>query len=162
MIMEVAGMRKYHVNYGWGDDSEPVVGHECSTIWYTIDDIHLTFDPNDEYLYRNIQPDYRETCVQVRPTDAWLSGLEGSFTIYGGPYCVMFDIVIPAGVELTIKPGCRIYFAPGHGITVHGVLRAEGRRRRPVRILSLDRPHKGLNVTGTLTLQNAGRLTFGP
>jgi CotH kinase protein/Lamin Tail Domain/Right handed beta helix region len=43
-----------------------------------------------------------------------------------GPWLVMGDVVVPAGVTLTIEAGVTVYFAPGAGIDVAGRLVAEG------------------------------------
>jgi hypothetical protein len=50
-----------------------------------------------------------------------------------GPFVVSGNLIVPAGVTLTIDPGTTIYFAQGASITVNGRLIAEGTEARRIR-----------------------------
>lgn len=55
-------------------------------------------------------------------------------TAASGPWHVTGDIVIPAGVTLTIQAGTTVFFDAGSGITVNGRLVAEGTDYQRVRL----------------------------
>jgi hypothetical protein len=48
------------------------------------------------------------------------------WTMEGGPYEVTTDLLVPAGVTLTILPGTSVFFSPGTSLTINGRIRAEG------------------------------------
>ncbi|MHB8834596.1 MAG: right-handed parallel beta-helix repeat-containing protein [Candidatus Methylomirabilia bacterium] len=55
-----------------------------------------------------------------------------SDTIWEGRVVVEAPLSVPAGVTLTVRPGVTVLFRGGAGITVFGVLRAEGTSDQPV------------------------------
>ncbi|MFT6862839.1 MAG: hypothetical protein ACJAVK_001399, partial [Akkermansiaceae bacterium] len=62
---------------------------------------------------------------------ATLSGTlseETTLTAVGGPYLIAADLLVPAGITLTIEPGANLFFAQGVAITVLGRLDAQGTR----------------------------------
>jgi hypothetical protein len=62
------------------------------------------------------------------PTTDWGGRLPGDTTLdpAGNPHIVNTDLIVPAGVTLTIEPGVELYFAPGAALIVYGRLMAEG------------------------------------
>jgi len=44
---DTGALLQYHMNYGWADSH---------TAWYTIDDLHISDDPMEEYVIRRIIP----------------------------------------------------------------------------------------------------------
>jgi len=70
-----------------------------------------------------------------------------------GPWQIVDNITIPAGVTLTIEPGTTLFFADGKGITIHGRLIAEGakyERIRLTRAAGSDSSWKGLAFINSL------------
>ncbi len=59
-----------------------------------------------------------------------------------GPWLVTGDVIVPAGVTLTIEPGVTVYFAPGAGIDIAGRLVAQGTQGKRI-VLTRQ------NATGT-------------
>jgi hypothetical protein len=53
---DTGGENQYHMNYGWGGPYNS---------WFAIDDLHISQDPMDEYLIRDIKP-YEATVFIVR------------------------------------------------------------------------------------------------
>jgi hypothetical protein len=56
-----------------------------------------------------------------------------TLTTAAGPYVVSSNLVVNAGVTLTIEPGATLYFAQGASVTVNGRLLAEGTADRHIR-----------------------------
>ncbi|KAH7984155.1 hypothetical protein HPB52_017566 [Rhipicephalus sanguineus] len=54
------------------------------------------------------------------------------FDLSGSPHQVNRDIIVEDSGELVIQPGVELRFAPGVGIVVNGVLKAQGTADRPV------------------------------
>jgi hypothetical protein len=52
--------------------------------------------------------------------------------INGSPYNVTGDVQIPAGVSLSIDPGCQINFTGDHEILIKGILIASGLPSKPI------------------------------
>jgi hypothetical protein len=50
----------------------------------------------------------------------------GTWTAAGSPYVATGNVTVPAGESLTIEPGVEVRFSPGTGLSVHGVLTADG------------------------------------
>ncbi len=48
------------------------------------------------------------------------------------PHLILSDLVVPAGVTLTVEPGAELYFAPGVSLLVYGRLLAEGTPAQPI------------------------------
>jgi hypothetical protein len=81
-----------------------------------------------------------------------------TWTSDGTPYVIVEDVVVPAGVTLTIGPGVTVQLAAGRHVRVQGELRVEGSADLPVRMegrngarwggLSFEQP------TGTSTLRH--------
>ena len=59
-----------------------------------------------------------------------------------GPWVVTGDVVVPAGVSLTIEPGVTVYFAAGAGIDIAGRLVAEGTATKRI-VLTRERGATG-------------------
>jgi hypothetical protein len=59
-----------------------------------------------------------------------------------GPWLVTGDVVVPAGVTLTIEPGVTVYFAAGAGIDIAGRLVAEGTATKRI-VLTRERGATG-------------------
>lgn len=66
--------------------------------------------------------------VPESPATDWGGPLPGDTTLHpaGNPHIVTSDLIVPAGVTLTIEPGVELYFAPGTSLIVYGRLLAEG------------------------------------
>jgi hypothetical protein len=62
------------------------------------------------------------------PATDWGGPLPGDTTMHpaDNPHVVNSDLIVPAGVTLTIEPGVELYFAPGTSLIVYGRLLAEG------------------------------------
>ncbi len=56
-----------------------------------------------------------------------------TWTAAGGPYLVSGTLTVPAGRSLIIAPGATVYFAQGAGLSVAGVLLAEGTEGQRIR-----------------------------
>ena len=54
------------------------------------------------------------------------------------PYLIDHDILVRPEGELLIEPGVEIRFAPEAGITVRGILKAEGTPEDKIKFVSLD------------------------
>jgi hypothetical protein len=88
-------------------------------------------------------------------TESTLSGtLSGDATLdaASGPWHVAGDIIVPAGVTLTIRPGTTLFFNAGVGITVNGRLLAEGTMYERIRLTRVPAGSnwKGLAFNNTL------------
>lgn len=75
-------------------------------------------------------------------------------TVWEGTIRVERAVSVNAGIRLTIRPGTRVLFAAGTGLTVAGTLRAAGSSARPIRFLPADPdPGKGrwagIGLSGT-------------
>ncbi len=71
-----------------------------------------------------------------------------------GPYIVIGDVVIPAGITLTIQTGTTLLFNSGTGITVNGTLVAEGTEFGHIHMIpnpGLATRWDGLGIQNTLT-----------
>ena len=70
------------------------------------------------FLVTGVRTDtvFRETKVSNRRT----------LTLSDSPYYIENDVLVEAQGELVIEPGVTVKFAPGAGITVRGVLTADG------------------------------------
>jgi len=54
-------------------------------------------------------------------------GSDLTLTLANGPYRVLGDVIVPAGITMNIQPGVTVYFVPGSGFTFNGgQLLAEG------------------------------------
>lgn len=58
----------------------------------------------------------------------------------GSPYTVTQDVVVQKGATLVLKPGVTLQFDPGVGITVKGVLEAEGTELQRITLTSSQPP----------------------
>ena len=65
------------------------------------------------------------------------------------PYLIDHDILVRPEGELLIEPGVEIRFAPEAGITVRGILKAEGTAEAKIKFVSLD------PIEQVLTLNNS-------
>ncbi len=88
-------------------------------------------------------PDNSGTALQTGTVDIWydddtestLSGtqtVDRTLTAGDGPWHITADVVIPAGVTITIEPGTTLFFENSTGITVNGCLRCEGEKYRRI------------------------------
>ncbi len=72
--------------------------------------------------------------------DGDMSNLSGTLTASlmldaaSGPWHITGDIIIPAGITLTIEPGTTLFFDAGAGLTVNGRLLAEGTSLERIRL----------------------------
>ena len=55
---EIGGLKQYHINYGAGDDSDETDPDGAYNAWYSIDWLPYSAFVDQEYLIRNIRPDY--------------------------------------------------------------------------------------------------------
>jgi hypothetical protein len=64
----------------------------------------------------------------VSPASDWGGRLPGDTTLdpANNPHIVNTDLIVPAGITLTIRAGVELYFAPGSALIVYGRLLAEG------------------------------------
>ena len=86
------------------------------------------------------------------------------------PYLIDHDILVRPEAELLIEPGVEIRFAPEVGITVRGVLKAEGTPKSKIKFVSYEpieqvRESKNnitchLVLSATYEYQNIQDLTF--
>lgn len=87
------------------------------------------------------------------------------FNISGSPYRILRDIVVEDAGELLIEPGVEMRFAPGVGILINGVLKAQGTAQRPVTLTVLDEgerePHSAVHRDTNVQWPSV-RLTDGP
>lgn len=89
------------------------------------------------------------------------------FDLSGSPHRVTRDIVVEDSGELVIEPGVELRFAPGVGIVVNGVLKAQGTAQRPVTMTVLNEneprlePHSVVHRDTSVEWPSV-RLTDGP
>jgi len=59
----------------------------------------------------------------VSPASDWGGRLPGDTTLdpANNPHIVNTDLIVPAGVTLTIRAGVELYFAPGAALIVYGL-----------------------------------------
>lgn len=57
-----------------------------------------------------------------------------TWTAENSPYRVTGDLIIPEDATLTIEPGTTVFFDPGAGLTVHGLLHAQGTPTQHIRM----------------------------
>lgn len=62
-----------------------------------------------------------------------------TWSLEKSPYVVKHDIMIDSGGELTIDPGVNVTFSPDIGITVRGILVADGTEDAQIRFLPYHR-----------------------
>jgi hypothetical protein len=76
-----------------------------------------------------------------------------------GPWLVTGDVIVPAGITLTIEPGVTVYFAPGAGIDIAGRLVAEGTADKRIVLTrqGTDGTWDGLQLSST---QEDNRLAY--
>ena len=78
--------------------------------------------------------------IDVWQNDAVLVDLSGTLTedttleAASGPYTVVGDLTVPAGVTLTIQPATTVFFAGGTGLIINGRLLAEGTEYQRIRL----------------------------
>ncbi|XP_042893640.1 protein bark beetle-like [Penaeus japonicus] len=92
------------------------------------------------------------------PSAEAFGGVIASNVVYdvsGSPYVITQDITIEDGGVLTIEPGVTVQFDPGVGMTVKGVLRAEGTPTNRIKLTSSFPPTAPLSDPGL-------RLVDGP
>ncbi|MBC8378811.1 MAG: lamin tail domain-containing protein [Planctomycetes bacterium] len=75
-----------------------------------------------------------------------------TFDLASSPWRVTSNIIVPAGVTLTIEPGTTVNFDSGTGITVNGRLLAEGTEYQRIRLSRV--PNSGASWNG-LIFQNS-------
>ena len=68
-----------------------------------------------------------------------LSGQIDKDTVWSGRVEVSNHVSVAAGVTLVIKPGTRVAFADGVGLSVHGQLLAEGTEDKPITLVPLGK-----------------------
>jgi parallel beta-helix repeat protein len=69
---------------------------------------------------------------------------------------ITYNVLLPEGKSLVIKPGVRVIFDGYHSLTVRGLIIAEGTEDRPIIFTALDRPSgsqeppewKGIEIVG--------------
>ncbi|MFZ0035145.1 MAG: lamin tail domain-containing protein [Sedimentisphaerales bacterium] len=88
-------------------------------------------------------------------TESTLSGTLATDTTLdaaSGPWHVTGDIVVPAGITLTIQPGTTLFFDASRGITINGRLLAEGTKYERIRLTRVPAGSnwKGLAFNNTL------------
>jgi len=59
-------------------------------------------------------------------------GEDADWTIYGSPYRLTSNVIIPAGVTVTVRAGVEVIAQGAYALTVQGKLRAFGTQYRPV------------------------------
>jgi parallel beta-helix repeat protein len=69
-------------------------------------------------------------------------------------YLVTCDVVVEAGVELTLMPGVFLRFENGTGLTVNGTLTAQGERGFPVIFVSASSPPQPGSWRGLRIMEN--------
>ena len=78
------------------------------------------------------------------------------------PYLIDHDILVRPEGELVIEAGVEIRFAPEAGITVRGILKAEGTPEAKIKFVSLD-PIEQVNLTLNLKkISNLDNITLKP
>ncbi|XP_064467113.1 protein bark beetle-like [Ornithodoros turicata] len=76
-----------------------------------------------------------------------------SYNVSGSPYEITEDIFVDRSGEMVIEPGVEMRFAPGVGILVKGILKAQGTSEKQITLTALSPPegderdsHQGLAV----------------
>ena len=79
-------------------------------------------DPQQEAMAKREQEDYRD------PTTFEPELIQGQITLSrsGSPYLINKDVIIPPKGILNVEPGVTVRFKEAVGITVRGVLNADG------------------------------------
>lgn len=77
-----------------------------------------------------------------------------------GPFRVNGQVVVPAGVTLTIEPGTTVHFAAGAGLLVRGRLLAEGTAQRRIELMLHPRLTGRWNGVGFDGATNESRLDY--
>nr|XP_037284079.1 protein bark beetle-like [Rhipicephalus microplus] len=65
------------------------------------------------------------------------------YDLSGSPHRVTRDIIVEDSGEMVIQPGVELRFAPGVGIVVNGVLKAQGTAERPVMMTVISENEPG-------------------
>jgi hypothetical protein len=80
-----------------------------------------------------------------------LGGAIGDQTLdsTGNPYIIDKDVVVPAGKQLTILPGCVLLFNPYTGISVFGGLKVDGAQDHQVAFTSINDTEFNKTAHGT-------------
>ncbi|MHC4556310.1 MAG: lamin tail domain-containing protein [Planctomycetota bacterium] len=77
-----------------------------------------------------------------------------------GPYSITGELVVPAGISLTILPGTSVFFYPDAQITIHGQLIAEGTEYELIRFTRTPLAIGTWNGIQFVNTMNDNRITY--
>ena len=100
---------------------------------------------------------YVETADELRD-------IKGNYILQNGVYVIDFDINVPNGCELILKPGVGLYFTKDAGITCNGRFEAKGTKELEVLLTAMDEDAGWKNLYlkgGAKAILDCARLSYG-